>query len=124
MIFLIYTEKKLKGFDLSEIRKELTLRNINPETIKYIMNEIDNRVLREELNRSGNIRSREVKIIVLALVIGGVTITLATLFGIIYLNGYYILSYGPALAGAFIIMASRRMHSNTSRISGRKRYFG
>jgi hypothetical protein len=119
-----YTDKKLKGLDLSDIRKELALRNYDPHIIKYIINEIDNRVLREELGRSGKIRRREVKIIGLALVTGGIALTLATLFGIIDLKGYYILSYGPLLAGAFMILASRRMHSNPGRINGRKRYFG
>ena len=119
-----YTDKKRQGLDFSEIRKELTLKNHDPETIKTIIKGIDNQILNEELNRSKKIRSNEIKIIGLILFIGGTIVTFATFLGIINMRGYFILAYGPILAGFLMIVASRNMKSGSRKISKKKGYFG
>lgn len=118
-----YTKKKREGLDFSEIRKELILKNYDPDTIKIIINGIDNQILNEELNKVNKSRFNELKVSGLILMIGGGVITLGTYFGIINIGGYYIIAYGPIIAGYFMILASRRIKSGKNRITGKKRYF-
>ena len=110
-----HTQRKLEGTDFTAIRRELASKGYDAETISEFVQAIDKRVLDHELNKSGTARINELKLIGWFLIIAGLMVTGITYFGILDLNGNYILAYGPVLAGIILIF--------TSRGQGRRRNF-
>lgn len=103
--------KSGKGF--TEIRKVLEARKLDSDYITDVIRETDNRILRGEKSNSLKLRSRELRIIGLVIMIGGGAITSLTYLGLIDLNGYYVLAWGPIIGGYLMILAARRMNRNS-----------
>jgi len=103
-----YVEKRKNGLDFSEIRKELKNLNLTSEEIRIIVREIDNQVINDELYKSKNTLVNEMKYIGLFLMLGGGFVTVASYFGLIDTNGYYVISYGPIIGGYLIYLKSKR----------------
>lgn len=104
-----YLKKKKEGLGFSEIRKELTEKNLDADTISEIIKEIDNKLLKHETGKAFKLRSTELKGVGLFVMIGGGLVTFATYFNLIDLKGYYIAAWGPLIGGYLMILASRRM---------------
>ena len=115
-----YTNQKREGMDFTEIRKELANKNYDEETIKYIIRKIDNQILHEEQHKSTSVKAKEIYAIGLLLMLGGGFITIATYFGIINIEGLYIIAYGPIIGGYLMILTSRRKPTIFKRLLDKK----
>lgn len=118
-----YLSEKRKGLDFTEIRKELVSKNYDHKTISDIIQAIDDQILKEELNKTSKIRGKEIRIIGMILFIGGLIVTITTYLGIINVKDYFILAYGPIIAGLVMIIKSRRMDKE-GRLNKKRSYFG
>lgn len=104
-----YYLKKKSGLGFREIRRELEIKNYSPEDINHIIKCIDDFLIYEEIYKLKKIRSNEIKYIGYTLTFIGVTITLLTLFGIIYLKDSYIFAYGPMVGGILMVLAAKKI---------------
>ena len=109
-----YHQKKIEGMDFSQIRKELADKNVDETMIKNIVREIDNRILRGDIKKTSKLKARELRLIGWVLMIIGGLITLGTYFQWIDVKGYYIVSYGPVIAGYLLIIAARKAQRKAS----------
>ena len=119
----MYYQQKLEGMSFSAIRKQLEELDLDPETITEIIKDIDNRIINDELTKTSGIKSRELKIIGLCIMVAGGLVTLATYFRLIEISGHYILAWGPIVSGYIMILASRRMKKRENK-AGDRDYFG
>ncbi len=93
-----------KDFEISQVRRDLEKRNVEPEEIKNIV-----RIVDEEFQRYIKFKSEKAKgdgmvWIGVFLMIVGVGITLLTYSGMIDLgNRFMLISYGPFLGGLSLI---------------------
>lgn len=101
-----YLEKKRKGVGFSEIRRELTGLSIQEDLITEIIRNIDDIILKEELEKSERNKENRLKLPGYILMVFGLLVTLATYTSIIDLHGRYIIVYGPVIAGYFMVRAS------------------
>jgi hypothetical protein len=118
-----FYEKRKKGMELSQIRNELSNRDISPEIIKLIVREVDETALEEEVEKTRQRKVLEYKLIGYFLFIGGILFTFLTYQGIIDLKGYYIIAYGPVAAGIIIVLLAPSMAGKTGRKITDSRYF-
>ncbi|WP_421920166.1 hypothetical protein [Marinifilum sp.] len=109
-----YHEKKIDGMDFSQIRKEMKEKGIEEDTIKNVVREIDNKILSGEVKKSGKLKARELRLIGWTLMILGGIATLGTHFNWFDVKGYYIIAYGPVIAGYLLIVAARRAQKRNS----------
>ncbi|NOU60886.1 hypothetical protein [Marinifilum caeruleilacunae] len=109
-----YHSKKIDGMDFSQIRNEMKQKGIDENTIKNVVREIDNKILSGEVKKSGKLKARELRLIGWALMIIGGVITLGTYFQWFDVKGYYIVGYGPVIAGYLMIVAARRAQKRAS----------
>ena len=109
-----YHQKKKEGMDFSQIRKELGAKNLEEKKIKEIIREIDRRILEGDVKKVGKLKARELRIIGWTLMIIGGVITLGTYFQWFDVKGYYIVTYGPVIAGYLMLIAARRAKRKTS----------
>lgn len=103
-----YYKKKKEGMDFSQIRKELQSKNVEEPIIKEIMNEIDTRILKGESFKFGKLKARELRLIGWTLMIIGGGITLGTYLHWFDVKGFYIVTYGPVIAGYLMLIAARK----------------
>ena len=115
----MYYRRKREGMSFSEIRKQLKELDLDAEMITVIIKDIDNRIIHDELTKTSGIKSRELKIIGLCIMIAGGLVTLATYLRLIDISGHYILAWGPIVSGYLMILASRRMKKRENRIGNR-----
>jgi len=115
-----YVEQKQKGLDLSEIRKELKARNLDADKIKFIMREIDNRILFKEQDKGFKVNTNGTKIIGLVLMFGGIFVTVVTFFGVVDLGGSYLIAYGPIISGFLLYLQSGYLAKGNGKIKNRK----
>jgi len=109
-----YHQKKIEGMDFSQIRKELADKNVEEEMIKNIVREIDSRILNGDIKKVGKLKAREMRLIGWTLMIIGGLITLGAYFQWVDVKGYYIVSYGPVIAGYLLIIAARKAQRKAS----------
>ena len=108
-------KNKEEGLGFHEIRKELESKNFDPDTIKYLIRSINNKILNEEINKSFRIKSYEIFFIGLFLIALGIFLTLSTFIGIIKMKDQFILFYGLILGGLAAILYSRLKKYKTGR---------
>ncbi len=115
----LISEKK-KGRSSSELKQELRKKGLTAEEISKLIKEADGQFL-EYLTESRS-KPKEFKIHPrikgYALIILGLGVTFLTYSGIIDLGNYFILFYGPILAG-FAMLGKRK----TSRLDFQKNIF-
>lgn len=104
-----YHAKKIEGMDFSQIRKEMSEKGIEESSIKNVVREIDNKILSGDIKKAKNIKAKELRLIGWLLMIIGGGITLASYFQWLNIKGYYIVSYGPVIAGYLMILAARKV---------------
>ena len=100
--------------DFSQIRKEMQEKGIDENTIKSVVREIDNKILSGDVKKPGKLKAKELRLIGWVLMIIGGVVTLGTYFQWFDVKGYYIVSYGPVIAGYLMIIAARRAQKKSS----------
>ena len=109
-----YHTKKIEGMDFSQIRKEMSEKGVDEKLIKNVVREIDNKILSGDIKKARKIKAKELRLIGWLLMIIGGAITLASYFQWISIKGYYIVSYGPVIAGYLMILAARKAQRKKS----------
>jgi len=99
-----YRDKKERGMSFSEIRKSLERQGVHSESIRVIIQSIDNEILKDEKIKSQNKNARELILIGLVLALSGLLITVLTFTRIIAMGNYYLLAYGPLIGGIGIFL--------------------
>jgi len=109
-----YYQRKLEGMDVTTIRKELEAKQVPDEQIRYIIIKIDERLFSSELNGITQKRQKEFLTIGYILLGIGLLFLLLKYTGIMNLHGYYILIYGPIIAGVLILLKGRKIGAHDS----------
>ena len=104
----IYSDKRKRGMDFSEIRSELTAKGLSETQVKSIIKEIDRKEISGELKKAKRIQSRELKMIGWTLMILGGIVTIGTHYQWFNTGGLYVLAYGPVIGGYLMIVSARR----------------
>lgn len=103
-----YFDKKMKGMDFSEIRRELKAKGLDDADIKIVVRDIDNKLLSSIRQKQNKSSVNATRMIGICLVFGGVILTVGTYAGWIKMGDYFIFAYGPILGGLAMISASKR----------------
>jgi len=98
-----YLTKKKEGHSFSEIRKELKVKGLTDEQVKVVIRSIDNKIIKEEVNKSNRSTRRQIIFMGLVLTLIGLLITIGTYTGFINIGQSFILSYGPIFGGIGLI---------------------
>ena len=98
-----YLEKKREGMDYTQIRKELREQQIEDSDIKKIVQEIDDRILAEEFEKSGKSVSEKMQIGGWFFTAAGIIFTLGRYANITFFHENYLLSYGSLIVGLTLL---------------------
>lgn len=96
-----------KDFEISQVRRDLEKRNVEPEEIKSIVRIVDNELQRYIAFKSRKSKGNELVWIGLVLMAIGIGITFLTYSGIIDMGNQFLLSYGPFLGGLSMFFIGR-----------------
>ncbi|MFT6921624.1 MAG: hypothetical protein ACJA1C_000621 [Crocinitomicaceae bacterium] len=97
-----YLERRKEGMDISDIRKELKSRSIDPEHISDIIRFVDDQTLAKRKTKPKQSNILSTKLWAGALVFGGAGIMILTYFRVINLGNMFIIPTGPILYGLFL----------------------
>ncbi len=98
-----YLEKKREGMDYTQIRKDLSEKQIEDSDIKKIVQEIDDRILAEEFEKSGKSASEKMQIGGWFFTAVGIIFTLGRYTNITFFHENYLLSYGSLIVGLTLL---------------------
>lgn len=110
-----YFEKKQAGMSFAEIRKQLTEKELDEETVKTIIRLIDKQIVGEELKAAANRIARERIAVGATLTAVGLIATVGSYIGVFNLGNKFILAYGPIVGGLGILgsgLSQKRKGSN------------
>lgn len=96
-----------KDFEISQVRRDLEKRNVEPEEIKSIVRIVDNELQRYIAFKSRKSKGNELAWVGLVLMTIGIGITFLTYSGIIDMGNQFLLSYGPFLGGLSMFFIGR-----------------
>ena len=103
-----YLERKQEGMSFSTIRIELEEKNISNNDIKFIIREIDDKLLTQISESSEKMKTNSQLVIGVFLFSGGMLASLGTYLGWINMGNYFIVAYGPIFVGLGMIVSSKR----------------
>ena len=105
-----YIEQSTRAdFQLSQIRKELKIKNIPEEEIKLIIRFVDDAIQKRDVEKMSNSRARDL-IVAGSILLGlDVVITLGTYTGLIPMGNHFLISYGGIFFGGSLISAGYAM---------------
>lgn len=103
-----------KDFEISQVRRDLEKRNVEPEEITSIVQIVDNELQRYIKYKSKKTKGNKMTWAGVFLMTAGVGITFLTYNGIIDLGNRFILSYGPFLGGLSLIFLGQSHKLNRS----------
>jgi hypothetical protein len=99
-----YLEKaQNEGFEIDEIKRDLSKNNVDEEEIKVIVRLVDNEMQRRMSRNAETKKSNNLVSIGLIVTAIGAAITLGTFTGMINTGRSFIIAYGPFLAGLSIL---------------------
>lgn len=107
-----YFNKKLKGMDFSEIRRQLKTKGLDDSDIKIVVKTIDNKLLNSIRQKDVKSSVNTTRTIGILLVVGGTIVTIGTYAGWIRLGDYFVFAYGPILGGLAMVAGSKRERSS------------
>lgn len=114
-----YVREKIAGKDYSTIRAELTQKGFDDPEIKELISEIDEVLLKEEMNKSVLLKKTELKSIGIVLIVLGLFVTIGSFTGLIPMPGYFTILVGPITVGAFILFGIRNLRKS-NRVSDKR----
>lgn len=112
-----YFRQKQDGMGFGEIRRQLESTGLKPETIKTLIQLIDNKVLLTELQKAAARKARERIAVGLILTVAGLGLTLASLTGFFGMKNNVILAYGPIAGGLGILGSGLAQGRKASRMT-------
>lgn len=98
-----YLKKKRVGMDYTLIRKELHDKGVIDKDVKKIVQEIDNIILKEELDKTDKSTTNKMRIWGWLFTITGVIFTLGRYTDIAFFQRNYLLSYGGLIIGLTLL---------------------
>ncbi len=107
LIIDFYLQKKREGCDYADIRKELDQKNMDKETIRFIINMIDSQFVRESCDKGKKRKLKESIVIGYVLLLAGGFLLIATYFAIIDLHGRFLIPFVPIILGYLIILRTK-----------------
>lgn len=116
----VYFQKKLEGMDITAIRKELQEMRVPDDQIRRIIMKVDDLIMEEELRQISTQRKKEFNNIGSVLLLIGLLLLVLKYFGLVNLQGYYVLIYAPIIVGAVMIWRARGMDDKSSGLRGRQ----
>lgn len=118
-----YFEKKKQGMDFQTMRRELRDTNVDEALLERVILRVDDLILNHDMKNANRSRSNELKIAGYIFAVGGLILTGGTMLGFIDLNGYYIVAFGPVVAGSAMIVTANRMKVRSRSRSSRTSFF-
>ena len=95
-----YCDKIRSGkLDYTKLRNVLEFKIKNEEDISIIMERVDRDLKRAEIADLERTKGKQMFYGGLAIMIGGITLTVTTYLGVIDLGGRFFIAYGPTLGG-------------------------
>lgn len=113
-----YVEKSLDSdFEIDQIRKELSAKNIDDEEISIIVRIVDNEVQKRVITNSSGKKSNELVYVGLFLTVIGAGVTIGTYAGWFNTGNSFVIAYGPFLGGISIFLTglNKSKHKRYSR---------
>lgn len=105
----ILVRQKLEGESYTQIRTDLTDRGLSEEEIRATIREVDERVLRTEIELGKRNRSRSIYWVGLALAIIGLLLAVGSNAGIILRDVPRWIVYSPFFAGILLMFYARML---------------
>lgn len=102
-IIIEYLEKKRKGMDYTQIRKELRNKEITDNDIKKIIQEIDDKILEDEFEKTQTGSRNKMQIMGWLFTAIGVIFILGRHTNITFFYDNYLLSYGSLIVGLTLL---------------------
>ncbi len=100
-----YTEEIASGRkDFRQVRADLKTLGYEKEHIDQVIRYIDDKLISGDFQSANKRQGREFFYVGLFLLVGGLISTLGTYFGFIDTGNVYIVTYGPILAGLWLIV--------------------
>lgn len=102
-----------KGFEISEVRKDLERNKFDEAEIKVIVRLVDNELQRKLLTITQNKRANDLVSVGAILTLVGATVTMATYTGLIEMGNNFLLAFGPFFGGlSILVIGLARKKSN------------
>lgn len=101
--------EKLEGESYTQIRSKLAARGISEEEISSIIREVDEKVLRAEIEQGRRNRARSIYRIGLAVAIIGLLLSVGSNAGIILVDVPRWIVYSPFFAGILLMFYARML---------------
>ncbi len=105
-------EQKQNGREHSDLRKELVANGWHEKEVKLILNLADEIYFNNLEKQKKKLLKFNTKIYAYFLILFGVTFTLLSHKGIFSLGNYYIIFYGPIVAGIGLLTYDKRKNTN------------
>lgn len=118
-----YFEKKKQGMDFQTMRRELRDANVDEALLERVILRVDDLILNHDMQNANRSRSNELKIAGYIFAVGGLILTGGTMLGFIDLHGYYIVAFGPVVAGSAMIVTANRMKVRSRSRNNRPSFF-
>lgn len=113
-----------KDLEIDQIRKILEKEHYSEDDIKQIIHRIDEKLQKQAVFKTSKKRSGQLIWIGLILMFIGVFITTGTYYGWINMGDYFMVMYGPFIAGVSVYVMGRIMQNRNSKIINKdQKYF-
>lgn len=103
-----YSEKRKKGMDFSQIRKELNDLGADENQVKEIIREIERREVAGELSSKKKLQAKDLRLIGWTLMLIGGFASFGSHFKLFDLGKYTYLAFIPVVIGYLLIVSARR----------------
>lgn len=103
-----YSEKRKKGMDFSQIRKELNDLGAEENQVKEIIREIERREVAGELSSKKKLQAKDLRLIGWTLMLIGGFASFGSHFKLFDLGKYTYLAFIPVVIGYLLIVSARR----------------
>lgn len=103
-----YSEKRKKGMDFSQIRKELNDLGAEENQVKEIIREIERREVAGELSSKKKLKTKDLRLIGWAFMLIGGFASFGSHFKLFDLGKYTYLAFIPVIIGYLLIVSARR----------------
>lgn len=107
-------QQKLEGDSYAQIRSRLTEKGLSEEEIRMIIREVDERVLRAEIDQGNRENTKSWYRIGLALAVAGLLCTIGSNAGWFFKGTPRWIVYSPFFAGILLMYYGRRLQQKQS----------
>ena len=107
-----YLPQRRAGRDFSEIRTELKSKGLDPKGIRILFDSIERKLITDKLEKQANQRNMALHYGGLVFMALGGLVSLLSFFGIIGIQGIYVIAYGPFFGGASMMTVARSQRRN------------